>query len=70
MAVLDTDNPFFNYAVSLVKDMPGQVALVMGLMIFMAISEGASLLLLIPMLLFYYRPSKACSETLTMSEKT
>lgn len=47
---LDLNNPFLNYARSLAKDMPYQVALVMGLMIFMAISEGASLLLLIPML--------------------
>jgi len=50
VAVLDTENPFINYASALVKDMPGQVALVMSLMIFMAVSEGASLLLLIPML--------------------
>jgi len=47
---LDTRNPFLNYAQSLVEDMPGQAALVMGLMAFMAVSEGASLLLLIPML--------------------
>lgn len=50
MVTLDSNNPFLNYARSLVGDMPNQVALVMGLMVFMAISEGASLLLLIPML--------------------
>ena len=50
MVTLDSKNPFLNYARSLVEDMPNQVALVMGLMVFMAISEGASLLLLIPML--------------------
>ncbi len=50
MVKLDLNNPFLNYTRSLAKDMPYQVALVVGLMIFMAISEGASLLLLIPML--------------------
>ncbi len=50
MVTLNSNNPFLNYARSLVKDMPYQVALVMGLMTFMAVSEGVSLLLLIPML--------------------
>jgi ATP-binding cassette subfamily C protein len=47
---LNSKNPFLSYAGTLVREMPSQVALAMGLMIFMAVSEGASLLLLIPLL--------------------
>lgn len=50
MVTLDSNNPFLSYARSLVEDMPYQAALVMGLMIFMALSEGVSLLLLVPLL--------------------
>ncbi len=50
MVTLDSKNPFLNYARSLVEDMPYQATMVIVLMIFMALSEGASLLLLVPLL--------------------
>ncbi|MFZ2471728.1 MAG: ABC transporter ATP-binding protein [Methanothrix sp.] len=50
MVTLDSKSPFQNYAMSLLEDMPHQVALVMGLMVFTALFEGVSLLLLVPML--------------------
>ena len=50
MVTLDSKNPFLNYARSLIEDMPYQATMVIVLMIFMALSEGASLLLLVPLL--------------------
>ena len=41
MVTLDSKNPFLNYARSLVEDMPYQATMVIVLMIFMALSEGA-----------------------------